>query len=75
MSEDNKPGNLHEIKTPKDEVRAALDTLCRHEDANIEYVKMMARLRRAAYDELIKEGFTESQALELCKYPFGDGGY
>lgn len=33
----------------------------------IEHVAMMAKLHREKYNSLIREGFTEAQALELCK--------
>jgi hypothetical protein len=33
------------------------------------HAQTMARVRRASYLALVEEGFTESQALELCKTP------
>lgn len=33
----------------------------------IQEFKVMARLQKAQYDALIAEGFTEKQAIELCK--------
>jgi len=33
----------------------------------LEFVKIMAQLRKAGYDALIKEGFNEQQALCLCE--------
>ena len=33
----------------------------------IELMKSVARLSKIKYDELIRQGFSESQALELCK--------
>jgi hypothetical protein len=35
--------------------------------AHIEIAQLDARLKRAKYLALIKEGFDERQALELCK--------
>jgi len=35
--------------------------------AHIELSQLQARITRAKYDALIKEGFTEQQALLLCK--------
>lgn len=34
--------------------------------AHIEYESLRAKLTRAKYLALIKEGFTETQAMELC---------
>ena len=33
----------------------------------IEMMKSIARLSKIKYDELIRQGFSESQAIELCK--------
>tara|TARA_Y100000296_G_C4946544_1_gene144124 strand:+ start:58 stop:264 length:207 start_codon:yes stop_codon:yes gene_type:complete len=33
----------------------------------IEWMKSIARLSKVKYDELVRLGFSESQALELCK--------
>lgn len=35
--------------------------------AQIEYEQLKAKLTRAKYLELVAQGFTEAQALELCK--------
>ena len=32
-----------------------------------QYAQLMAQAHRAKYNALLKEGFTEAQALELCK--------
>lgn len=36
--------------------------------AMIENAVLVARLRRASYLALVNEGFTEAQALELCRH-------
>ena len=33
----------------------------------IELMQSVARLSKIKYDELIRQGFSESQAIELCK--------
>lgn len=35
--------------------------------AHIDYVQLTARVQRAKYLALVKEGFTEEQALKLCE--------
>jgi hypothetical protein len=35
--------------------------------AHIEYVQLNAKVQRTKYEALVKEGFTEQQALELTK--------
>jgi hypothetical protein len=35
--------------------------------AHIEVNQLQARITRAKYIALVKEGFTEAQALQLCK--------
>ena len=36
----------------------------------IEYMAVMAELQRAKFDALKSQGFTDEQALELCKQVF-----
>ena len=51
----------------KDELKASLEALKRNTEAMIEYACLMAKIRRKAYLAYVGEGFTEEQALELCK--------
>jgi hypothetical protein len=46
--------------------RAAVDNLRRILPEMIEHAALLAKIRRASYLALVEEGFTESQALELC---------
>ena len=51
----------------KDLYRGAVEELKRNADAMIEYVTLMASIRRQAFLAYTKQGFTEAQALELCR--------
>lgn len=53
--------------TPKD-LREGLKVLSRNLPELIEYQAMFAVLVRARYLELTRAGFTEREALELCKH-------
>jgi len=51
----------------KDDLKGALESLKRDLDTFTEYSAMVAKIRRASYNAHIKEGFTEEQALVLCR--------
>lgn len=51
----------------KDEMQGALEALKRNTDNIIELSHLVAKIRRQSYLAYIDQGFTESQALELCK--------
>lgn len=55
------------IETKPNEVRAALEEMKRGMDDQIKIIKLLAELRRAKYQAHIDQGFSEDQALELCK--------
>lgn len=64
---DKKPVGLPNIE--KNEIRASVDLLRRNMAEQIEAAQLIAKLRRAQYLALVAEGFTEAQALEICKGP------
>ena len=51
----------------RNEFRGALDGFRRKLPEMIEHAQLMAKVRRASYIAHVAEGFTEAQALELCK--------
>ena len=52
----------------RDDVKANLETLRRSLHDIIEHAGLVAQFRRAYFQALVREGFTEAQALELCKH-------
>ena len=59
--------NIVGLPTKANEIRAAVESLRREADAFIEMGVIMARIRRAHFTAYIAEGFTPTEALELCK--------
>jgi len=55
-------GSPDELKQALREVKASLSDY-------IEYIKIDAQIRREKFNALVKQGFTEDQAVELCKGP------
>jgi len=49
------------------EARALLQHLRNNFDLEKEKLDITAKYAKAKYDSLVKEGFTEAQAIELCK--------
>lgn len=52
----------------KNEAVAEIENLKRQMPYLIEYVTIAARLHRASYEAHKKQGFTDEEALELCKH-------
>lgn len=63
----NKPYKPIVMQSAKDEFKGALDAMVRNAPQLIAYNKVLAGIRRQSFLDHIKEGFTEEQALELCK--------
>jgi hypothetical protein len=58
---------------PKNPMLAALEGLERQMPEFQRFAVYVVKLRKAAYDAAIKEGFSKEQALELAKSPLGVG--
>lgn len=54
---------------PRDDLQAAAEASIRALPVLIEHAKRKAKLRRAEYLAYKAEGFTDAQALELCRHP------
>lgn len=59
--------NLTLLTAPQDKQRAHLEELKRNIDVHLEYIELSARFARTKYLALLEQGFTEAQALEMCK--------
>lgn len=59
--------NLTVLTGPVDKQRAELEALKRGLSVHIEFLTIHAQIIRAKYQALVAQGFTEAQALELCK--------
>lgn len=49
------------------EMKEAIADLWAMLPAQLEYVMIQSKMRKKKYDSLLKEGFTEQQALEIVK--------
>lgn len=56
------------LEQQPDKLAAAIEQLRRGVPNMIEHAALVAKIKRAYYDNLISEGFTNEQALELCKH-------
>lgn len=54
----------------RSEVRGAVEAMKREMADLIEYTRLLAEIRKEYFDSLVENGFSEGQAVELCKsYP------
>lgn len=53
--------------TERDELMAAVAKMTRNLPIFIEMMQVDAKIRRAKFEALVNEGFSEQQAIELCK--------
>lgn len=51
---------------PRDPLKGVLDNMTRQLPALFEHIELQSKLYRHKYLMLVREGFTETQALELC---------
>ena len=59
--------NVKKLNLKADPILGAVDTMRRNLQALIEYNEFVATVRRESYLAHIAAGFTEEQALVLCK--------
>ena len=62
-----KKDNIKAVDFEKDDMQAALEMLKRNLEVIGEYSKVKAKIRRQSFLAHVQQGFTEEQALELCK--------
>ncbi len=55
------------MRSHKDEFKGEIDNMIRNTDILIAYNAALAKIRYGSYLAHLKEGFTEQQAVELCK--------
>lgn len=52
------------------EFKDAIEQIKNNLKTHIDFITIDAQLRRVKYNQLVKEGFTPEQAIELCKGSF-----
>ena len=55
------------VSFEKDDMQGALEMLKRNLEVIAEYSQVKAEIRRKSFLAHVQQGFTEEQALELCK--------
>ena len=55
------------LEQPINEQIAAVEQLKRNLSVHLEFLAINAKITRTKFTTLVAEGFTEEQALELCK--------
>jgi len=63
----NKPNLTAKQMEQGREVKDALESLKLNMQFLIENERLQAEIKKAKYDALVLQGFTEAQAIELCK--------
>mgnify|MGYP003663711045 CR=1 FL=1 len=58
---------ITQIPTKPDKAKAEAERLKRNLPIYLQNLRLVAIMRRAAYNEYVAAGFTPEQALELCK--------
>lgn len=66
MNDDQDP-KIHVVPTAKDEAAGAWQTMTRMMEQQRAFAAEVAKTRRALYLAYKAEGFTDAEALELCK--------
>ncbi len=59
--------DLLKFEGQPDEFKAAVESMKRECESMCDSQAIFAKIQKAKYDACIEEGFTEAQALELCK--------
>ena len=59
--------NITEFPTKPDSFKAAVEEAARNLDSHLQLIRLVAVMRKELFDALVKEGFTELQALEIVK--------
>jgi Tfp pilus assembly protein PilO len=67
MSNETDPKISQLPQIEHDKLVATIAMLRRNLPHQLELQSLIAKIRRAGYEAYRKEGFTEAQALELCK--------
>jgi hypothetical protein len=61
--------NITTLDTKPDDVKALIELIKRSLDDQLELDGLLAKLQRAKFEALVREGFTEDQALKIVIGP------